>query len=168
MLTIKKNVAFKKEIKDLYKSAFPVRERVPYISLMFQKLFNRFKFNAYYDEGTFVGFVFFRKGKKSVYLNYFATRSECRNKGYGKEIIQLFLKEHEDKPVCLTIESPEGLPEEDIRVRRKNFYERNGLILHPYSASLRGVKYTFMATKKLTEKEAYRVIMSAAGLDFTF
>lgn len=168
MLTIKKNVVLNRDIKDLYKSAFPLRERIPFISLRFQKLFNRFKFNAYYDGDTFVGFIFFREGKKSVFLNYFATRSECRNKGYGKEIIRLFLKEHVDKPVCLTIESPEGLSDDDLRVRRKNFYERNGLILHPFSARLRGIKYTFMATKKLTQEEAYGVIKAVAGLDYTF
>ena len=166
MLTVKQNVFINKEIKSLYKSAFPKRERIPVIYLRLQKAFNKFHFNTYYDDNNFVGFIFYREGTKYIFVNYFATKSECRNKGYGREILSLFLQEHSDKPICLTIESPDGLSEDDIKVRRKNFYERNGFILHDFSASLRGIKYNFMSTKELTQEQAWTVIKAAAGLDY--
>ena len=92
MLTIKKNTPLTKEIMSLYKSAFPLRERVSFLALKLQKSFNSFHFNAYYDNDTFVGFIFYRESKKAVFLNYFATASEFRNKGYGKQILLWAIK----------------------------------------------------------------------------
>ena len=56
------------------------------------------------------------------YIEYFATDSSFWNKGYGTQALQTFCN-LSDRAVILEIE----LTEEEMALRRKNFYERNGI-----------------------------------------
>ncbi len=81
-------------------------------------------------------------------LDYFAVCEENRGEGYGTEALSL-LKEHcrEWDGIIFEVEDDESVCSEEerqIRKRRINFYERNGVLMTGYRSCVFGVDYRLM------------------------
>ena len=78
-----------------------------------------------------IGLLTYWDFKDFVYIEHFAIHKELRNKGYGKQAMQTFLKGM-SLPVVLEVEMP--LIKGDITHRRIAFYRRQGFSLRrmPY------------------------------------
>lgn len=117
-----------REIRDLYESAFPEDERIPWDDLM--RLIDQMSldFTAYYDGEHFVGITIVYPRPSFNWYWYFAVREDLRGNGFGQQILTQLLKKYEGQAFVLDMESPyqDPCPNPDQRKRRHAFYLRNG------------------------------------------
>ena len=78
-------------------------------------------------EGEPAGFIVTRTRQKVLYLAFLAVRADLRSRGIGGETIRELIRQHPDRQVVVEYEAPdEHCAGDDIRLRRKQFYLRNG------------------------------------------
>ena len=151
----KKYKTLSREFKELYKASFPENERLSYtfISKILQKK-ESILIHYYEDSGEFIGFTLSTTIDKFTCLAFFATNPVIRNQGYGKRILEQYLKENTDKIVFLNCEIPNSNDSSDIKYRRYSFYKRNGLTLTPLVMCYKNIDYL-----TLVNKQAYSLII---------
>ena len=115
------------KIKQLYESAFPEDEQIPWKDLMRLIEEMPLDFTAYYDGETFIGFTIVYPRKQFNWYWYFAVQEELRGKGYGQQILTQLIEKYKGQTCVLDMESPTQVCENiEQRRRRHAFYLRNG------------------------------------------
>ena len=115
------------QIRELYETAFPAGEQIPWDDLM--RLVGKMPldFTAYYDGDTFNGFTIVYPRKSFNWYWYFAVRDELRGKGYGQRILTQLIEHYKGQTCVLDMESPTQVCENsEQRKHRHAFYLRNG------------------------------------------
>ena len=115
------------EIKQLYESAFPVEEQIPWDDLV--RLIGEMglDFTAYYEGEDIVGFTIVFPHEPFNWYWYFAVLPELRGRGKGQEILTTLIEKYKGKTLVLDMESPKQECENKAqRERRHEFYLRNG------------------------------------------
>ena len=115
------------QIRQLYESAFPEDEQIPWKDLM--RLIGEMPldFTAYYDGEEFIGFTIVYPRKSFNWFWYFAVREELRGQGYGQQILTQLIAQYKGQTFVLDMESPTQVCENiSQRKRRHAFYLRNG------------------------------------------
>lgn len=135
-----------KQLQGLYYEAFPEEEQVPWKELM--RLIDEMPldFTAYYDGDTFVGFTIVYPYKDYNWFWYFAVQKEQRGKGYGQKILSQIINRYGKRKLILDMEAPDqtGAKNEEQRLRRLNFYSRNGFHDTHAHRTYDGIEYTIM------------------------
>ena len=115
------------EIRQLYETAFPEGERIPWDDLMRLVEEMPLDFTAYYEGDVFIGFTIVYPRKSFSWYWYFAVREELRGKGIGQQILTQLIDCYKGQRVVLDMESPEQICDNrEQRERRHAFYLRNG------------------------------------------
>ncbi|WP_034234380.1 GNAT family N-acetyltransferase [Arenibacter certesii] len=115
------------EAWQLYESSFPQEERRT-LEVQEKIMQNaEYNFEVVFSGDRMLGFILWWGFKDVVFVEHFATSPELRGQGYGKIILQEFLKRGK-RPVILEVE----LPEPGIKERRIGFYERLGFTLNTH------------------------------------
>lgn len=139
------------QIRNLYESAFPEEEQIPWDDLMRLIGEMHLDFTAYYEGEDFIGFTIIyprpsltssssvatqpcssELGRPSLlrpfnWYWYFAVREELRNKGYGQEILSMVKEHYKGQISVFDMESPrQECNNIEQRKRRHAFYLRNG------------------------------------------
>ncbi|MBQ1633364.1 MAG: GNAT family N-acetyltransferase [Bacteroidaceae bacterium] len=140
------------KIKQLYETAFPEDEQIPWDDLMRLVGEMPLDFTAYYDgevmeqqehnqaclnfaesrqnsteSQDFIGFTIVYPRKSFNWLWYFAVSKELRGKGYGQQILTKLIERYEDQPFVLDMESTTQVCDNlEQRKQRRTFYLRNG------------------------------------------
>lgn len=126
-IEIKIEKAHIKEIKKLYKSAFPSNERAPFFLLKKRMQENICQFANIYYKDNFVGFFYLLGDESLEYIFYFAIEKEFRHKGIGSTALQKLNNLFKDKKLFLAMEPIDpNAPNIDEREARLAFYESNG------------------------------------------
>ena len=114
-----------KQVRQLYLTAFPKDERLPWFVLRLNALRKGIDLHVYLDGDTFCGFTYSVTCHGLHFLLFFAVADALRGKGYGSAILSMLQQEY--KTVILNIESLEpGVPDLSRRQSRYRFYRRNG------------------------------------------
>ncbi len=133
-------------LRELYETAFPVEEQVPWKVLL--RLIGEMPldFTAYYDKDEFIGFTIVYPYKSYNWFWYFAVRKELRGKGYGQQILSRLIAKYSDKNIILDMESPDQTDAKNMkqRLRRLDFYSRNGFRDTHAHKTFDGIEYTIM------------------------
>lgn len=115
------------QIKQLYQTAFPEGEQIPWEDLLRLVDEMPLDFTAYYDGGEFIGFIIVYPRKSFNWYWYFAVREELRGKGYGQQMLTHLIERYKGQTSVLDMESPEQECDNiEQRKRRHAFYLRNG------------------------------------------
>ena len=115
------------QIRQLYESAFPEDEQIPWDDLMRLVREMPLDFSAYYDGDAFIGFMIVYPRPSFNWYWYFAVREDLRGSGLGQQILTQLIKRYEGQPCVLDMESPEQICDNiELRRRRHEFYLRNG------------------------------------------
>lgn len=139
------------ELRQLYGTAFPVEEQIPYDDLIYLLDKLDIDYTAYLDGETFVGLTMVLRLPRYNWGWYFAVREELRGKGYGQEILSTVLNKYRTgRPFIIDIESPRqaDAPNSEQRQRRHAFYVRNGLKDTPTSRTFDNITYTIMTNSE--------------------
>lgn len=144
--------------KRLYFSAFPVIERIPFPMLKKAAENGGAKFFAVCDEKDFIGMIYFVMLEGAALVFYFAVDKKSRNKGYGSSILSALKEKYPETRFFLETEKPDERAENnEMRLRRKAFYRRNGFeecgfrtgFLVPYDVLSCGGKVTVNEYRKI-------------------
>ena len=115
------------QIKQLYETAFPEEERIPWDDLMQLIEEMHLDFTAYYDDETFVGFTIIYPRPSFTWYWYFAVCEELRGKGYGQQILSNVIERYKGQTTVFDMESPlQECANSEQRKSRHRFYLRNG------------------------------------------
>ena len=116
-----------KHIKRLYNSAFPSEERAPFRVLANRSVKDCVDFLSIHSGDEFIGFAYVVNYNDLSYLFYFAVEEKYRGMGFGSDVLKALKQRYSDRRLFLAIETlDENADNYDMRVRRKNFYMRNG------------------------------------------
>lgn len=134
-----------REIEQLYHTAFPVEEQIPWQELTRLVSEMPLDFTAYYDRGVFVGLTVVYQCKDYNWFWYFAVTEKLRGHGYGKLILTKLISRYDDRNIILDMESPDQ-PSDNAgqRLRRLGFYTRNGFHDTHVHKTYDGIEYTMM------------------------
>ena len=140
---------FKKDVYKYYNEIFPENEKKPLDMLQnsYENNYEKFTKIAYKNE--FVGFILTTKTEKNGYeiLDYYAILPEYRNKGIGSKALEKYIKEEKDNSKGIFVEVEKvGLGKDEnenqIREKRKNFYDKLGFKKLNYDFVLFDVTYS--------------------------
>lgn len=149
-------------VEKLYYKAFPKDELKPF-ELILQKQKDGFvDILALESDGIFVGLAITGTYKNLVLLDYFAIEDDFRNRKFGTTAFNLIKNRYRDKKFFLEIENPENLECNNKleRLRRRNFYLKNGVIELPYFVDLLGVEVKILANTDILTYEEYLSVYS--------
>lgn len=135
------------QLKQLYETAFPVQEQIPYDELIHLLDAMDIDYTAYYEGDLLIGITMVLRLPKYNWGWYFAVREELRGKGFGQDILRNVLDKYsEGKPFIMDIESPlqPDAPNPEQRRRRHAFYLRNGMKDTGTSRSWDGLTFTIL------------------------
>lgn len=124
----KDNKAVKNDITPLFLSAFPEDERPPVKYFFSSARKNSNNLYAYYDDNNeFIGFSYLSSYKDIIYVFFLAIQDEKRNRGLGSEILSKIKEENKGKVILLCYEEVDPkYNDNEMRIKRRNFYRRNG------------------------------------------
>jgi len=115
------------QIKQLYQTAFPEDEQIPWKDLVRLIGEMNLDFTAYYEREDFIGFTIVFPYEPFNWYWYFAVQPELRGKGKGQEILTALIEKYKGKTFVLDMESPkQECNNREQRERRHKFYLRNG------------------------------------------
>lgn len=157
-LTVADTPAQIRAIKALYKQAFPLYERTPF-TLMLKKsrqgLMELLCITG--DDGEFLGLAITGVYGDIVLLSYFAVCAHKRGQRIGTTTLSLIRERYPGKRLVLEIEDPEEpCHNKEERVRRKAFYQRNGLRVMPLRLCMFGVELLVLTDGDRLTFEEYR------------
>ena len=109
-------------LEDINEEAIPECERNSLRSLMDTGA----TILGIYEDGP-VGFLVLREYKTILYLAYLAVNSALRSKGIGGKALGELVSKNDDHMIVVEYEAPNpSSPENELNIRRKEFYKRNG------------------------------------------
>lgn len=116
------------QLKQLYQTAFPENEQIPWDDLMRLVGEMHLDFTAYYDEDTLIGFTIVYPRPSFSWYWYFVVKEELRGKGLGQQILSQLIERYKGLSSVLDVESTKQNPCPNLeqRQRRHAFYLRNG------------------------------------------
>lgn len=119
--------AFFQEAETIRLGAFDPGDAVEWSLLKRRQAEGYGAYDAYVKDGMVVGITYRCYYPDVTYLLYLAVRKDLRCRGFGQEVLKTVMGQ-EKVPMMLDVESVLETQEEDIqlRIRRKNFYLRNG------------------------------------------
>lgn len=148
----------KKKINRLFLSAFPREERPP-IGLLYRR--HRQKkadFRAIMDGDRFVGLALITGCDAVKTLMFFAMEDTCRGKGYGSRVLSMIKEEFAGTPFFLCAEPLDDKADNaGERVRRLQFYARNGFTEIGLHVTEAGVEYTVLTPGTPLNRSQYKV-----------
>lgn len=153
--------ALTKERQDrmlpLYRSAFPESEQKPFELIVKKQEEGLVDMLSLEEDGKFVGLAIMARYGDRVLFDYFAVTKEARNGGRGTEALREILKYYGDMRLVGEVDSTKetGAGDLDMRIRRKNFYLRNGLTELPYMVNLWGNEMEMLSNGKYCSYEEY-------------
>ena len=124
------------ELWPLYIQAFPGHERRSLKAHCQALLHPDYYCMAIFHENHRIGLAWYWKNAEYTYLEHFTIFPECRNRGYGKTVLNLLIQQHSD--LILEVDPPTNA----IRRRRIAFYKRQKLYLNYYPYFHRGYGIT--------------------------
>lgn len=114
-------------IKKLYKKSFPLNERAPFFIIKKKTITEKSELLIAKENDQFIGFFYIVRHENLVYLFYFAVNDTQRGKGYGSKMLQLLKERYSGKNIFLAREQLDiNADNYDERIKRRNFYIRNG------------------------------------------
>lgn len=94
-----------KSVKELYLSAFPSVERVPFWLLMKKSKNDGADFYAIYDEEKWIGLIYAITDGEVVYVYYYAISEKERGHGIGVAVLDEFKNLYKGKRFSLQLNS---------------------------------------------------------------
>jgi len=144
-----------KGYRELYESAFPREEQIPFEQLITLTDYQEFDFTAWMSGEHLIGMTIVLQLPKVNWFWYFAVVEQARGQGIGQHILTLIKQRYSNAPLVLDMESPQQpSTNHEQRLRRREFYRRNGFSDTDTLKTYDGVDYTIMVAGEGTFTQA--------------
>ncbi len=115
-------------IRKLYNTAFPADERAPMWLLAVKAYRKGVDFWSLYRDGKWFGMAYVLNEDDLSYLFYFAVSENERGKGLGSAALRSLKKHYKGRRLFLALEQLDADADNYTeRLKRRKFYQRNGL-----------------------------------------
>lgn len=159
-LNIRNKKECRKKLKKLYNEAFPKEERIPIWLLELLTRKKEAKFYSIYDKEKFVGLIYNIYYKDIVFIFYLAIDEELRGQGYGRKVLEFIKKEYSNLRIILSIEQiNQNSNNYKQRIKRIEFYIKNGFRDAHYTIKERNVKYEMLYYNKNVTLYEFKELM---------
>lgn len=150
------------DVKNIYFDSFSKKERMPFLMMVaMSKLWNT-EFLGFYDCDTLCGFAYLAHNGKIVFVMFLAVDKTLRSKGYGSAILQDIQNKYPEKKIIVSIEPcDKDVPDIELRLRRKDFYIRNGYKETGYMMRLNGIVQEIIISNGKFDKKQFRAFFAA-------
>lgn len=153
------------QVRELYEKTFAEEEQKPF-RLLTQKR-KEGTLHIYAIEGKlreFVGLMVTVNVGDCVLIDYMVILPERRGKGAGAEALEALRQKYPDCRIIANSEDTErAKTPEDERVRKKEFFLKNGFELQPFRSSVIWVRYEVLATAPITFEEYFEIYRTGYG-----
>lgn len=144
-------------IRRLYKEAFPKYERKPFSIIKNMSKTEKTDLWYFEDGEGFAGLAATINGADAVLIDYLAVVKRRRGGGVGTEMLSALLEHYSDLGVFLEIEEIDPTAKNNAeRVRRKEFYLRQGLVPMDTHVKLFGVDMELLGVRCHLDFDEYR------------
>ena len=164
-IDIHKNPAIAKQAKDLYLSAFPKEERLPWWMLRLNARRQGVDLTAFLDGDRFCGFTASVTVEGMHFLLFFAIEESLRGKGYGSAVLSKLRREHPAVSLNIELLIPDA-PNLEQRKSRFAFYQKNGFYDTFYHVWEVGGKFRVLSTNPTLDVNAYERIFHKLSFGF--
>lgn len=149
------------ELRKLYVEAFPKSERKPFALMRIWEKAGKMEILEIADGEKFCGLLITVLFGKLVLVDYLAISPKMQGMGIGSVTIENIRKRYRGKRVFLEIETTlKPCSDMQNRMRRKNFYLKNGLTPCGFSVYLFGVEMEVLAFDAPVTYEEYLSLYS--------
>ncbi len=94
-----------------------------------------------------VGFAYIVHFKGECYVFYLAAEKSIRGGGYGSRILEWIKENNRGMSIILDMEAPvEGATNASERIKRIEFYRKNGILNTGYTLMDNGIKYMVLSS----------------------
>lgn len=144
------------EIEGLYLAAFPENERVPF-GWLYDGSIRSMESHSFYEAGAFCGFAALVSHGDITQITYLAVCDGLRGKGIGGEILRQVRRMKPQSRILADLElEASGVPNNDQRRRRREFYLRNGYLPTDIRYRWAGESYEMLAQGGAVTEAEYR------------
>ncbi len=144
------------EIRNLYRTAFPKEEQLPWWLVRCFILQKGVDLTGYYDGEAFAGFTFTATEGEILFVLFLAVPDGSRGKGYGSEILNYLKQNYPGKTILLNVEPlDESAENNDQRIRRMAFYRKNGFYDTGYNIREVGGVFRVLSSTPEMNQDAY-------------
>lgn len=149
-----------KEVKKIYKQSFLKEERVimPYLFYLLKK--ENANFWAYYIDNNLCGMSFILTDENFAFIFYFAIKKDFQNQGIGSKILESIKKVFNNKIIVLNC----LIKDDELFLKRKKFYKKNGFVDTNYILSDKNNKYNIYATNRILPFGKYNEFLKKLSL----
>jgi len=159
---LQKNHRDFKNVRNLYENAFPDDEKAPFGLLMRKSKKKNVDFWSVSSDGKWVGLLYVVSYLDISYVFYFAVSEDFRGQGIGSKILKALQIHFSGRRIFLAVELvDQNTPNYSERVRRKNFYMRNGFSELNHRLREGSVIYETLGTGGNVSGEEYRQLMAS-------
>ena len=150
MIRLENAKKYKKQIKNLYVTAFPKEERAPLFVLYHKAKKVENNFYAIVEDDEFAGLVYTIQDAGILYVFFFAIVEEKRGQGYGSKVLSMIKEKYPNHIVTLMIEDTADKKADNYeqRIQRLKFYQRNGFMQLHVGVNEMGVEYELLGTQE--------------------
>ena len=160
-----KNAPHPGEIKRLYHTAFPKEELLPWAVVRLLTIQKCVNLTGYYQEEIFAGFTFTAETEDILFVLFFAVEDKKRGQGLGSEILRYLKENNPEKTIVLNVEPlDEAAENNDQRIRRMEFYKKNGFYDTGYNIREVGGVFRVLATVPELDTAAYGKVFRKMSL----
>lgn len=160
-----KNAPEPARIRELYRSAFPKEEQMPWGLMKFLSRFPDIDLTGYYRADAFCGMTFTVCHEQILFVLFLAVDAHSRGRGNGSAILTHLKASHPGKTILLNVELlEEDAPNLAQRIRRMAFYKKNGFYDTGYNIREVGGWFRVLATDPRPDMEAYRRVFGKMSL----
>ncbi len=138
-----------RNVKTLMKSAFPREELIPLWLMKIMAKRKGVSFLAFYDGETFVGTTYLVEFKSFLFVFYLAVSPDVRGRGCGSRILEWIKSRSKGKNIAIDVEAL-GEGDNITKLRRIEFYRREGITDTGYRLMDNGVKYMILSSSPET------------------
>ena len=154
-----------RKLKKIYLEAFPKAERKPFWLMKQKALQGKMELLSIKEKGEPVGLAFMVLYQDLALLDYFAIAHAYRGKKIGSKALELLKERYHKQRFLLEIEQVDKAASNNAeRIRRKQFYLKNGLHETGIQVSVFQVPMELLTDgRPLTFEEYYGIYLTSIG-----
>lgn len=146
--------------------AFPPEEYLAPAEIIEMSLKTDLDFWGLYDKDSFIGFCVIVRYADIAYLFFLAITPENRSKGYGSTILATLSEQYKSSRFVVDFEMiEEQAPNAEQRIRRKDFYLRNGFRETGHFLAYFGVSYEVLCKNKDFDFQTFKKMLFHIPID---
>ena len=153
-----------KKISRLYRTAFPADERAPMWYMAMKAENENVDFWGIYADNEWTGLAYIINEGTASYLFYLALSEELRVRGLGSKAMKVLKSFYSNQRLFLALEQLDETAENsEERIRRRNFYLKNGLKPLPLTIREATVTYDVMGTGEVRPEDYEKMMRKYLG-----